>query len=138
MMYVFLKAYALTLTLLSYCNAAAIGNSTSNSTISASLIRNGSELYRPLFDGYRKETPKFENATGINVNPLVNAAAALSPNPASRLLARQSSGDLPEGACAPGTPCKNGACCSKVTTFRQGEYVTCSDRCSGGLVWLCA
>ncbi|KAK3325107.1 glycoside hydrolase superfamily [Apodospora peruviana] len=86
-----------------------------NSSSSTSLPRNGSEIYKAKFAAHDPKAPKFVNLTGININPLFEAAQALQgkKDNAQLLAARQvSSTGLPEGACAPGTPCANGACCS--------------------------
>lgn len=82
---------------------------------------NSSSIYRSLFTPHSNSTPVFQNITGLTVNPLVKA---LQPVHGQRLIRRQSNG-LPEGTCAPGTPCYNGACCSKV---RDYVYPNCGIR----------
>lgn len=78
----------------------------------ASSNQNGSAIYHPLFAQYRDSTPKFINSTQQNVNPLVPAALGLAGSPG--IGRRDAIATLPDGACAPGTPCVNGACCSSV------------------------
>ncbi|PVH76631.1 glycoside hydrolase family 18 protein [Cadophora sp. DSE1049] len=68
--------------------------------------KNKSAIYRPIFAQHRNDTPRFINSTHRNVNPLLPAALGLSS------LDKRAAAALPEGACAPGTPCVNGACCS--------------------------
>ena len=97
-----------------------------NSTVSVAtglaLPKNGSELYAPKFAAHDPKTPKFINSTQKNVNPLFSAAQGINgqslppPTPDRSLGARQTASSvLPVGACAPGTPCVNGACCSEVS-----------------------
>jgi chitinase len=68
-------------------------------------------LFQPLFPKHTNSTPRYQNLTGVTVNPLVKALHNLD-TPSD--LHRRQSGDngLPIGMCAPGTPCSNGACCS--------------------------
>ncbi|ORY13819.1 hypothetical protein BCR34DRAFT_662986 [Clohesyomyces aquaticus] len=76
------------------------------------LPRNGSERYQPLFEVHSNSTPKFINSTGETANPLIKVLQEKnSPGISGRSLALFKR-DLPEGTCAPGTPCVNGACCS--------------------------
>lgn len=85
--------------------------SLSNLTSSQPLSnRNRSAIYRPLFAQHRNDTPRFINTTQQNVNPLVPAAVGLTN------FGHRDVSTLPEGACAPGSPCVNGACCSKVSS----------------------
>ncbi|KAI0419485.1 putative class V chitinase [Xylaria grammica] len=56
------------------------------------LPRNSSRALRPLYRPWSPETPVFQNSSIIE--------------------ALRASNDLPDGACAPGVPCRNGACCS--------------------------
>lgn len=79
-------------------------------------------LYQPLYQKHSNSTPRFQNVTGVNINPLIVALAGHSASHESQsdghnsdhLSKRQSSGNsLPTGTCAPGTPCVNGACCGK-------------------------
>ena len=67
------------------------------------LPRNGSEPLKALYQPYSNKTPVFKNDSLIQ---------ALSSPEDGALRKRATSDDLPEGACAPGIPCKNGACCS--------------------------
>jgi hypothetical protein len=109
-------------------SVAVTVNTTSTSTVTVSAAastqapppRNGSEIYRAKFPAHNPKTPKFTNATHTNVNPLWKAAYGMHGGPAGKhhphgnITARQGQTALPVGACAPGTPCVNGACCSKV------------------------
>ncbi|CAO2656569.1 Nn.00g053720.m01.CDS01 [Neocucurbitaria sp. VM-36] len=101
-----------------------------NSTI-PSLPSNSSALYAPLYEKHSNSTPKFINATGQTANPLVKALQAKNGDNQKRSLfgvGRSHGGShhghkayhlhkradpLSERTCAPGTPCVNGACCSK-------------------------
>lgn len=87
-------------------NASTFTNSSLTATLSN---RNHSAIYHPLFAQHRNDTPRFINATKQNVNPLVPAALGIPGHSLRRDVTA-----LPEGACAPGSPCVNGACCSKV------------------------
>ncbi|KAL9473623.1 hypothetical protein ACSS6W_008003 [Trichoderma asperelloides] len=79
-------------------------------------------LYKPLYQKYSKSTPKFQNVSGADVNPLILALKGHSAGHKSQggghhphfLDKRQSGGNgLGTGLCAPGSPCVNGACCGK-------------------------
>ncbi len=70
---------------------------------SSPLPKNGSVPLRPLYAAYSDKTPVFSNDSLIR---------ALSPRTDGGIRKRAIV-DLPEGVCAPGTPCRNGACCSK-------------------------
>ena len=72
---------------------------------------NESALYAPLFEVHSNATPKFINSTGKTANPLIIALLDKNEGSSSkRGLAKRD--ELPEGTCAPGIPCVNGACCS--------------------------
>lgn len=75
-------------------------------------------LYKPLYEKYSKSTPKFQNVSQTNVNPLFLARKGYADNHKGQgdihHSKRQSGGNgLGTGLCAPGTPCVNGACCGK-------------------------
>ncbi|KAF2472768.1 killer toxin alpha/beta, partial [Lindgomyces ingoldianus] len=74
---------------------------------------NGSARYLPLFEKHSNSTPKFINVTGKTANPLIKVLQDKNQPSRRRDLLDLSKRDLPEGTCAPGTPCVNGACCSK-------------------------
>lgn len=114
--------------LLSFPSAVVPLNGT-NDTLSR-IPSNGSALYLPLFEKHSNSTPLFINSTGQTANPLIKALQAKNQGNGKRSLlglggsngiSRHSHhghhvhkrADLPEGTCAPGTPCINGACCSK-------------------------
>lgn len=59
-------------------------------------------LYDPLYLPHSNVTPKFQNSSLIRSLPSRN------------LISRRSLFALPDGACGPGAPCANGACCSKL------------------------
>jgi chitinase len=106
----------------------------SNHTL-PNIPSNGSALYVPLFEKHSNSTPKFINSTGQTANPLIKALQAKGQGSHKRSildtnhahagshhgthrryhvhhLEQRAGGALPEGTCAPGTPCVNGACCS--------------------------
>ncbi|KAF2850135.1 glycoside hydrolase family 18 protein [Plenodomus tracheiphilus IPT5] len=96
--------------------AAAASNGT-NSTL-LSERGNGSALYLPLFERHSNSTPIFINSTGETANPLIKALQDKNNKIGKRsfhlpIKAKRDDWVLPEGTCAPGTPCVNGACCSK-------------------------
>jgi chitinase len=79
---------------------------------------NGSALYLPLFERHSNSTPIFINSTGETANPLIKALQGKDKknnkrNVYSPLHAIRDDWVRPEGTCAPGTPCIEGACCSK-------------------------
>jgi chitinase len=97
---------------------AAVSNST-NATLPVER-GNGSALYVPLFEKHSNSTPVFVNSTGRTANPLVIAlqdgnkkSSANKRSVYSPFHLKRDDWVLPEGTCAPGTPCVNGACCSK-------------------------
>lgn len=59
-------------------------------------------IYKPLFELPSNSTPRYDDASGL-----------LNPIGKSDIGRRQSGGPNGEGTCAPGSPCVNGACCSK-------------------------
>lgn len=71
-------------------------------------------LYKALYQKPSNSTPRFLNLTHHEVNPQRLAAAGEHSNsPRSLDLLKRQSGPSGTGTCAPGTPCSNGACCSK-------------------------
>lgn len=71
-------------------------------------------LYKPLYQRPSNSTPRFLNLTHREVNPQrIAAAKAHSHGPRSIDLSKRQAGPSGTGTCAPGTPCSNGACCSK-------------------------
>jgi chitinase len=119
--------YAWPLWFLSFTSATVSLNGTTNTLPGAS--ENGSALYLPLFEQHSNSTPRFINSTGLTANPLIKALQAKNQDVRKRGLlglrnphgaSRHSHhahqvhkrADLPEGTCAPGTFCVNGACCS--------------------------
>ncbi|KAH8882436.1 glycoside hydrolase [Thozetella sp. PMI_491] len=99
-------------------NSTVTFNLSATASVAAysALPRNGSEIYKAKFQAHDPRTPKFVNTTKTSINPLFKAADGLrgKHKPSAVLSQRQvSATGLPEGACAPGTPCVNGACCSK-------------------------
>ena len=71
-------------------------------------------LYKPLYHKPSNSTPRFLNLTHKEVNPQrVAAAKKHDHRPRSVDLFKRQSGPSGTGTCAPGTPCSNGACCSK-------------------------
>ncbi|KAK7962737.1 uncharacterized protein PG986_003562 [Apiospora aurea] len=87
----------------------AISAPVSNATAPHQSPRNGSEVYKARFASYDKDTPIFQNISGQSANPAVKAL--LKQEHQRHGLVRRD--ELPIGACAPGTSCTNGACCSK-------------------------
>ncbi|KAJ5421601.1 glycoside hydrolase [Penicillium cf. griseofulvum] len=73
--------------------------------------QNGSTIYRPKYEVHSHSTPRYENITGVTSNPMIRA---LQSTNSSHGLHKRADNGLPIGTCAPGTPCSNGACCSKV------------------------
>ncbi|KAJ5779984.1 glycoside hydrolase, partial [Penicillium paradoxum] len=73
--------------------------------------QNGSSIYEARVAIHDPSTPLYENLTGISANPMVKALQSV--NFSSSGLQRRADNELPTGTCAPGTPCANGACCSK-------------------------
>ncbi|KAE8326142.1 hypothetical protein BDV39DRAFT_193873 [Aspergillus sergii] len=71
--------------------------------------QNASALYPELYAVHSDSTPIFQNITKKTANPLVRV---LQGTEIERVLEKRDNG-LPIGTCAPGTPCSNGACCSK-------------------------
>ncbi|EZF90417.1 hypothetical protein H113_08495 [Trichophyton rubrum MR1459] len=65
-------------------------------------------LYKPRFKPPSKSTPRFAKDANISVagRPVLYNSHKFA-----------TTGDLPIGTCAPGTPCVNGACCSKARLF---------------------
>ena len=59
--------------------------------------------YKALFQPPSNSTPRFVNSTGDNVNAQFRIRNTLNGQAAAQ----------GEGTCAPGSPCTNGACCSK-------------------------
>ncbi|KAJ2988998.1 hypothetical protein NUW58_g3690 [Xylaria curta] len=90
---------------------------TANSTwkTTPQLPRNSSDVLKPLYQPWSPKTPKFRNQSLLD--------ALSSPNPGSSLRVSAAADDLPEGVCAPGIPCRNGACCSNtgVCSFSQSS-----------------
>ncbi|KAJ5424840.1 glycoside hydrolase [Penicillium cf. griseofulvum] len=72
--------------------------------------QNGSTIYRPKYEVHSHSTPRYENITGVTSNPMIRA---LQSTNSSHGLHKRADNGLPIGTCAPGTPCSNGACCSK-------------------------
>lgn len=97
---------------------------------SSALPRNSSFTLKPLYQAYSNKTPKFRN------EPLIQF---LSEHPGARLdrkapsgfdlLVKRQSNGLPEGACAPGTPCTNGACCSNTGVCSYAPSSCAPDVC---------
>ncbi|KAI2629291.1 putative class V chitinase [Hypomontagnella submonticulosa] len=81
----------------------ARANSTWHTT--PQLPRNSSQVLRPLYQPWSKDTPIFHN------DGIVQALSVLNISSFS-LSRRAVADDLPDGVCAPGIPCRNGACCS--------------------------
>ncbi|KAI0600742.1 glycoside hydrolase family 18 protein [Biscogniauxia sp. FL1348] len=77
-------------------------------------------VYKPLFTPPSKTTPRFLNSTHQTVNPLFKVASDLTKRAAA------TDGD---GTCAPGTPCSNGACCSKSGFCGYSPDFCGSDNC---------
>ncbi|KAI9035631.1 uncharacterized protein KD926_003171 [Aspergillus affinis] len=77
--------------------------------VSGSSAHNNSAIYKALYAAHSSSTPVFQNVSGQSVNPLVRVLQGLTKDVRS-LVKRD---ELPVGICAPGTPCVNGACCSK-------------------------
>lgn len=75
--------------------------------------QNGSSIYQARFAAHNPSTPRFENVTGASANLMVRALQPVNPVDLAGLQKRADNG-LPIGTCAPGTPCSNEACCSKV------------------------
>lgn len=73
--------------------------------------QNASAFYPELYAVHSDSTPVFQNVTGKTANPLIRVLQGAGVN---QVLEKRDNG-LPIGTCAPGTPCSNGACCSKVT-----------------------
>ncbi|KAK8102995.1 glycoside hydrolase family 18 protein [Apiospora sp. TS-2023a] len=96
----------------------------------APLPRNSSSTIKALYQAYSGKTPKFEN------QPLIRFLSdhpdarldRMSPNSLSLLETRQSNG-LPEGVCAPGQPCTNGACCSNTGVCSYAPSSCAPDVC---------
>lgn len=78
--------------------------------------QNGSSIYQARFALHNHSTPLFQNVTGVSANPMVRALQ--SHNSSENSLQKRADNGLPTGTCAPGTPCSNGACCSKVLVLR--------------------
>jgi chitinase len=100
-----------------FCQLSVAALNGTNSTV-PSERRNGSALYLPLFERHSNSTPIFINSTGETANPLIKALQDKNKKNNKRsvyspLHAKRDDWVLPEGTCAPGTPCVNGACCSK-------------------------
>lgn len=117
---------------------------------------NGTALYPPLFELHSNSTPRFINTTGRTANPLIKVLQDKNQNDRKRSLfgfspskrshhgsharfhhSKRDDGDdwtLPEGTCAPGTPCVNGACCSNkgICGFSPAECGTsnCISNCN--------
>ncbi|KAK8067767.1 glycoside hydrolase family 18 protein [Apiospora saccharicola] len=109
------------------------GNSSTlpaTSNRSAPLPRNSSSTIKALYQAYSDKTPKFQN------QPLIQFLSdhpdarldRMSPNSLSLLEKRQSNG-LPEGVCAPGQPCTNGACCSNTGVCSYAPSSCAPDVC---------
>jgi chitinase len=101
----------------------------------SNIPSNGSALYALLFEKHSNSTPRFINSTGQTANPLIKALQAKDPDHHKRStfdinhgydgarhgsyrhyhahLPKRANAALPDGTCAPGIPCVNGACCSK-------------------------
>lgn len=105
---VFLIGYSAAVPTLTNVTSSALTSSTTSTSAVAVSNLNGSAIYSPLFAQHSLDTPRFINVSQQTVNPLVRAALGLTK------LSRRDASALPEGACAPGTPCVNGACCSNV------------------------
>ncbi|KAB8073077.1 glycoside hydrolase superfamily [Aspergillus leporis] len=90
----------------------------------AAGLQNDSATYPELYVLYFESTPVFQNVTGKTANPLLRVLhGAAIDHP----LKKRVDNGLPIGTCAPGTPCSNGACCSKVAMpFKLG--------CAGSLL----
>ena len=74
--------------------------------------KNRSERYLPLFEVHSNSTPRFINTTGKTANPLIKVLLHEPDTTISERGLELFRRDLPEGTCAPGTRCVNGACCS--------------------------
>ena len=72
-------------------------------------------LFKAAYAKYNPLTPVYRNVSGVTVNPLIEV---LNANNNDTSLSKRQNWDngLPEGTCAPGTPCSNGACCSSVSS----------------------
>lgn len=100
----------LVLFVLSAHHGASQAPSHGNSSV---LPGNSFTTLRPLYQAYSGQTPKFKNEPlirFISEHPKARLDR-MKPNSFALLDKRQSNG-LPEGVCAPGKPCVNGACCS--------------------------
>jgi phage-related tail fiber protein len=73
---------------------------------------NNSAVYKSLYSLHSNSTPVFHNVSGQSANPLVRVL--YGSNKDTRSLVKKDNWELPVGTCAPGIPCVNGACCSKV------------------------
>ncbi|KAI5918690.1 hypothetical protein F4810DRAFT_690669 [Camillea tinctor] len=77
-------------------------------------------VYSPLFASHSKTTPRFLNLTHQTENPLFKIGSAA---------------DDGDGTCAPGTPCSNGACCSKSGFCGYSPDFCGSDNCVSNSIW---
>lgn len=96
----------------------------------APLPRNSSSTIKSLYQAYSDKTPKFINQPLIQFlsdNPDARLDR-MSPNSLSLLKKRQSD-DLPEGVCAPGQPCRNGARCSNTGVCSYAPSSCAPDVC---------
>jgi hypothetical protein len=94
----------------------AVASMNGTNSTSHRLPKNGTELYLPLFEVHSNSTPRFINSTGETANPLIKALQDKNRHNKRHIhshMRTRAASDLPEGTCAPGTPCVNGACCSK-------------------------
>lgn len=71
---------------------------------------NNSAVYRALYPVHSDANPVFQNVSGHSANPLVSVLQ----DPTKYACSLVKRDEIPIGTCAPGTPCVNGACCSKV------------------------
>lgn len=98
-----------------------------------STAYNNSAVYKALYAIHSSSTPVFQNVSGQSANPLVRVLQG-STKDARSLVKRD---ELPVGTCAPGIPCANGACCSKV---RGVAFPSCLNltRLLGRNLWILA
>ncbi|KAL2821416.1 glycoside hydrolase superfamily [Aspergillus cavernicola] len=98
-----------------YVHRAAVfaGLLVAATAVHGSNAHNNSAVYKSLYSLHSNSTPVFQNVSGQSANPLVRVLQDSSQTSGRDTRSLGKRDELPVGTCAPGTPCVNGACCSK-------------------------